>query len=292
MNNIIKINHPEANIGVVHLIWGPCGIETFNAFLQSYIKNSDGLKHDLILVFNGFSSEKETNEYKSLMTGISYSSIFIEDRGFDIGSYFTAARAFHYNFYCFLNSYSVIFDKDWLTKLHHYASHDHVGLVGATASYESLYSDFVNIHRFSSADAPLCRRIIRGSCFNRLRHLYYYPPFPNYHIRTNAFMIKNKILSRIKHKTMRSKIDTSRFENGRISLTRQIFKMQLDALVVGKDGKAYKKEDWRKSNTFWHNNQENLLISDNQTNKYLKANNDEKMYLSRLAWGDTPSNSF
>lgn len=105
-------------------------------------------------------------------------------------------------------------------------------------------------------------------------------------------MIKYKILNKIKHKTMQSKVDTSRFENGRISLTKQILKMNFDVLVVGKDGKAYKKEDWQKSNTFWHNNQENLLISDNQTEKYFKANHDERMYLSKLAWGDAYSNSF
>ena len=282
----------STNIGVVHLIRAQNGIEPFKTFLKSYINNPGGIRHELILIFKGFSSGIEASEYKSLLADLNYSSMFIEDRGFDIGSYFIAANVFNYKYYCFLNSHSIILDKDWLTKLYHHAAQDHVGLVGATASYESLYSDHVNVHRFTSSGAPLYRRIIRNSYFNRLRHLYYYPPFPNYHIRTNAFMIKNKILSRIKHKTMGSKIDTSRFENGKNSITRQILKMKLDALVVGKDGKAYKKEDWRKSNTFWHNNQENLLISDNQTDKYLKANNDEKMYLSRLAWGDAPSNSF
>jgi hypothetical protein len=58
-------------------------------------------------------------------------------------------------------------------------------------------------------------------------------------------------------------------------------------LVVGRDGKAYKKEDWNKSNTFWQDNQENLLISDNQTNKYSRAYSKERMALSLLAWGDT-----
>ena len=291
MNKLNKLNQIKANIGVVHLIWGPCGIKTFNDFLQSHLKNPGGLEYELILVFKGFSSEKQTSEYKSLLADLSYSSIFIEDRGFDIGSYFIAANVFNYEYYCFLNSSSIILDKDWLAKLYHYISQEHVGLVGATASYESPYSNFVNIHRFTSSDAPLYRRIIRDSYFNRLRYLYYYPPFPNYHIRTNAFMIKKEILNRIKHKTMRSKNDTLRFENGRNSLTRQILKMKLDVLVVGKDGKAYKKEDWCKSNTFRQNNQENLLISDNQTNRYLKANNDKKMYLSKLAWGNTPSRS-
>lgn len=280
------------NIGVVHLIWGPCGIETFNLFLQSYIKNPGGLEHELILVFNGFSSEKETSEYKLLLGDLRYSSIFIEDKEFDIGAYFVAAKAFDYEYYCFLNSYSVILDRDWLSKMYRYVSQSNVGLVGATASWESLYSDFINIHRFSSLNVPIYRKIIRRSCLNRLRHLYFYPPFPNYHIRTNAFMIKNKILNKITHNVMRSKIETSRFENGRISLTSQILKMNLDALVVGRDGKAYKKEDWRKSNTFWSNNQENLLISDNQTNKYSKASNDEKINLSRLAWGDMCFNTF
>ena len=286
-----EIANMSNNIGVVHLIWGPCGIGTFNTFLQSYIKNPGGLKRELILVFNGFSSDKETSEYKSLLENLRYSSMFIEDRGFDIGSYFIATNVFNYEYYCFLNSYSIILDKEWLVKMYHYVSQDQVGLVGATASYESPYSNFVNIHRFTPSDAPLYYRIIKNSCLNRLRYLYYFSPFPNCHIRTNAFMIKKEILSKIKHKTMRSKLDTLRFENGRISMTNQIFKMKLDALVVGKDGKAYKKEDWPTSNTFRQNNQENLLISDNQTDKYLRANSDAKMYLSKLAWGDYAENT-
>jgi len=77
MNKMDKLNQIEANIGVVHLIWGPCGIGTFNTFLQSYIKNPGGLEHKLILVFNGFFSEKETSEYKSLLKNLRYSSLFI-----------------------------------------------------------------------------------------------------------------------------------------------------------------------------------------------------------------------
>ena len=277
------------DIGVVHLIRSQNGIEQFKIFLNSYINNTGGLRHELILIFKGFSSEIEAAEYKALLTNLNYFSIFIEDRGFDIGSYFNAANVFKYEYYCFLNSSSILLDKEWLVKMYQYISQDNIGLVGATASYESPYYNFLNIHRFTSSNAPLYRRVIRDSYFNRLRYSYYYPPFPNYHIRTNAFMIKNEILNRIKHKNMRSKIDTLRFENGRFSLTMQILKMKLDALVVGKDGKAYKKEDWRKSNTFRQNNQENLLISDNQTDRYLKANSDEKMYLSKLAWGDVPS---
>jgi hypothetical protein len=284
---IIKPNQSEANIGVVHLIWRPCGIETFNAFLQSYIKNLDKQKHELILVFNGFSSEKEISEYKLLLANLNYSFVFIKDKGFDIGSYFIATNIFNYEYYCFLNSYSIILDKEWLSKMYYYISQEHVGLVGATASYESLYSALINnIRNGTFLNTPIYRRIIRDSCFNILRHLYYYSPFPNYHIRTNAFMIKKEVLSKIKYKNIRSKLDTLRFENGRNGLTTQILKMKLDALVVGKDGKAYKKEDWSRSNTFRQNNQENLLISDNQTEDYLKANSEKRMYLSKLAWGD------
>jgi hypothetical protein len=274
------------NIGVIHLIWGPCGIETFHAFLQSYIKNPAGLEHELILIFNGFPSEKEILEYKSLLKNFHYSSLFIKEPGFDISSYYIATNAFHYDFYCFLNSYSVILDKDWLTKLYHYASQEHVGLVGATGSGTSWHSQLLE-----NRDDLKTMAVYRG-LMGRMRlilriHFYtaYFDPFPNYHIRTNAFMIARDLFLHIHRPRRSTKLATYLFESGKNSMTKQVHRMGLQTLVIGRNGRAYAPDAWWESNTFWQNDQSNLLVADNQTNKYVRADIKEKWRLAKTAWG-------
>jgi hypothetical protein len=114
----------------------------------------------------------------------------------------------------------------------------------------------------------------------------HFDPFPNYHIRTNGFMISRDLMRKIKYPSIVSKLDAYRFESGKHSLTKQIMSMNLSVLVVGKDGKGYEKEEWFKSNTFWQGDQSNLLVADNQTNRYLSSDINVKRHLSQSAWGD------
>ena len=81
-------------------------------------------------------------------------------------------------------------------------------------------------------------------------------------------------------------MDAYKCESGRRSITNQIIKSGKTILVIGKDGKAYEKEDWWKSNTFWRGSQQNLLISDNQTRAYAESEQRQKMIYSYYAWGE------
>ena len=80
-------------------------------------------------------------------------------------------------------------------------------------------------------------------------------------------------------------MDAYRFECGRKSMTNQIKKIKLEPILVGKDGVSYSIDKWANSQTFWISNQENLLVSDNQTAIYQNANELYRQHLSRLAWG-------
>jgi hypothetical protein len=282
------------NIGVLHLVWAPLGINTFENFLQSYITNRPNIEHDLIIIFNGFSSVEQTKEYKSLLENLKYHSFFIRDKCFDIAAYLIAANHFNYEYLCFLNSYCVILDKDWLTKMYRIASQDNVGLVGATGSYDSHYTSSKNaqrydnttiLERFLKFKGSFFRRTTRAFRLGNFKTLYYFPPFPNYHIRTNSFMVRRKIFKSIKFKKILSKFDTHLFESGRNSLTNQILKMKLSVFVVGKDGIAYDKEEWQRSNTFRQHDQSNLIISDNRTDEYLNSELELRKRLSEDAWG-------
>jgi hypothetical protein len=113
-----------------------------------------------------------------------------------------------------------------------------------------------------------------------------FPMFPNYHISTNAFMLRRSLLVRVRLGSLQTKKDVYRFESGRQSLTRQVMNAGRRPLVVGKDGNAYEKEDWHKSGTFRQDDQKNLLVSDNQTEAYAESDAAQKWRLSRMAWGD------
>ena len=58
------------------------------------------------------------------------------------------------------------------------------------------------------------------------------------------------------------------FECGLSSMTRQFGEMNLDAVVVGRDGRGYLKESWNDSHTFRSGEQGNLLIADNRTRDF------------------------
>ena len=110
-------------------------------------------------------------------------------------------------------------------------------------------------------------------------------PFPNPHVRTNAFMVRRKDFIELSRGAMKRKFQAYLFESGRRSLSNKIIKKGLEIAVVGKNGKRYSPQQWKESNTFWIGEQENLLISDNQTELYDKAELYYKKYLSFIAWG-------
>ena len=272
------------NICVVHLIRAKNGIEPFMRFLESYSKNCGGIEHELLIIFKGFYREKELEEYRKLLEGYSYHSFFVEDVGYDIGTYLEVAKKFGYKYFCFLNSFSIILDNAWLIKMYRYICQEDIGLVGATGSYESLYSNELNTWSKKNKNQPFYKSIKHRLSLRKYK--LYFDPFPNFHIRSNGFMISGELMRKIRYLPIVNKIDAHRFESGKNSLTKQILEMKLKALIVGKDGNGYEKEIWYNSKTFRQGDQENLLIADNRTNQYLYADNKTKLYLSRCAWGD------
>jgi hypothetical protein len=127
-------------ICVVHLVWKPLGLKPLQDFLTSYQQQSAGIDHRLVIAFNGFDSEAEFAEYRAALAGVPYESLVISPPTQDIPAYFTAARTLECEHLCFLNSYSVLLNKEWLAKLYEHSRRDQVGLVGATGSWQSQHS--------------------------------------------------------------------------------------------------------------------------------------------------------
>jgi hypothetical protein len=112
-----------------------------------------------------------------------------------------------------------------------------------------------------------------------------FEPFPAHHVRTNAFMIAHSTLATLRLHEVLVKRDAYALESGRNSLTRQVQRAGLRAVVVDRAGKAYDQDEWHRSRTFWQGSQEGLLVADNQTRSYARGGGDRRRLLSALAWG-------
>ncbi len=286
-NDILHETSVVPDVCVAHLVWAPLGLEPLKQFLISYLTHDAGLDHDLVVIFNGFETEDQLAPSEKVLSTCRHKSLYLWKPGFDIQSYFLAINAFGYRYFCFVNSYSRILGSDWLQRLYNHASKHDVGLVGATGSWESMYTDYLTEYGITG-DASLYRQLrahVRHN-FKPCKLKFYFDHFPNYHIRTNGFMISREVMLKIRHRPIRCKMDTYRFESGKQNMTKQILNMGLKALIVGKDGNGYDKEEWYKSNTFNYGNQDNLLITDNQTDAYMSADLLMRWEMSWRAWGD------
>ena len=272
-----------SKLSVVHLVRQVNGITPFQNFIYSYMQHSAGIQHELIILFKGFVDPEAIRPYKDLLRDVEYKEMLVPDKGFDLIPYFLAAEKFDSDYFCYLNSFSLINDYDWLLKLYAHIIEPGVGLVGATASWGRIMPK----QQGGTPNPPLWMKILRPLTWRlvALYFDYYFNPFPNHHIRTNGFIIARRSMLKIERKTNISKMDAYKLESGKNSITRQVERMGLRVLVVGKDGKAYEKQDWNLSNTFWCPGQSNLLISDNQTRKYENGSDEEKAKLELFAWG-------
>ena len=287
-----------AEVGVVHLVRQANGLAPLERFLASYREHAAGSPHELILLCKGFPGRLPA-EYQRVLEGTAHRAMHVPDRGFDLAPYFAAARRFEFRYFCFFNSFSRILAEGWLETLRRCVVAPGVGLVGATASYQSFAQANAERRRLgirarfrhiASGDSPTLVAQRTGAwllgglgLWKPARH---FPAFPNYHIRTNAFMASREVLLRIRVRPLVFKLSAFMLESGRNGLTRQVMAMGLRPLVVDRAGRAFEKERWHLANTFRQSRQEDLLVEDNQTVAYDRAPGEERANLSRFAWGE------
>jgi len=287
---------PDGRIVVVHLVRAANGPGPLRTFIDSYTAYTAGIEHELVVVFKGFNGPP-AEEYERILARVRHRRIFVSDEGYDVNVYFRVALEQEADLYCFLNSYSEILAPDWLRKLRAAIAIAGVGLVGATGSWQSIFSNYDDAtrvlppmlpqqprwKRFLGENLPFLRRLRFVLRRRMLKGMF--EPFPNYHVRTNAFMLRRETALQIKVPPIRRKFDAYLFESGREGLTMQVLAMGQRVLVVGRDGTRYEKDEWCHSNTFWRSNQEDLLVADNQTRSYAAADATARLTYSTYAWG-------
>lgn len=253
------MNHQFPSIAVAYLARGAGKnwLASFEQFLRSYQNNNAGVDHSLYIIFKGFSDDSTLKEAKKLFSTVPYTPIHLGDDNLDIGAYIDWANQINEKTICVFNTHSEILTDNWLLKLAVNLAIPNVGLVGATASYESL------------------------SELNRA-----FPKFPNIHVRSNAFMINRELFCQItKDMIIAGKHEAFHFESGPESMTRQVLATGQEALLVGSNGRGYSPKYWPESCTFRLGNQTNLLVGDNQTRNFNNFIWQEKREFVLRSWG-------
>ncbi len=273
-------------IGLVYLAWAPLGLAPLREFLRSYHAHPAGAEHQLIVLLNGVEGDEPGDAAggaggDGLRTGLlaelgdtEHRLIELERPVLDLPAYGLAARQLEHERVCFLNSYSAVLADGWLGQLSYALDDARVGVAGATASWESQ-AEWIRgkpiYWLYQLAMLPRARRD--------------YPPFPNPHMRTTAFMLDRILLLEAGFEQAVDKRDTYLLESGPHSFTRQVLQRGLRPVVVGRDGRAYDIEEWPASATYRAGGQRNLLVADRRTRDWERASPRLRRRLSRDAWG-------
>jgi len=211
----------------------------------------------LYVIYKGFGAVADLALAERLFEEFDSVSLHLPDQSLDIGAYKITASMIKESRVCFLNANSEILAPNWLEKLWRALSHEDVGMVGCTGSFE----------------AP----VWPGQ---------YYPPFPNVHLRSNAFMMDRLLFCELVDDVVVStKADAHQAESGSNSLTRKVLRRGLQAMVVDCYGRSHLPHSWPSSMTFRRGTQEALMIGDNQTRAYMETLWSSKRHLARISWG-------
>jgi hypothetical protein len=285
-------------------------------FLAAYRRHEAGLEHRLAFILNGYRGPADPGlaEATRVLESIERETVVLDSSALDLEAYRQAVERLEADRFCFLNSYSRPLADGWLARLSAALDIPAAGLVGATGSWGSIrsYNRFmVGLGGAYAGVLPDRRTTVGVLAGVARRHVEAAPPgdrsrnvrgvsfllaladqahgfaaFPAQHIRTNGFMIDRTTWRDLRFSTLRRKNDALRLESGRDSITAQVERLGLNALVVGRDGRSFEPPDWFASRTFWQGSQENLLIADKQTDDYSEGDPLTRAVLSRYAWGE------
>lgn len=300
-------------IAVVHLVWGPLGAAPLRRFLSSYSRSQAGVEHELVVLFNGVDDDLRPALIAEL-EGVEHRLLTVPEPVQDLTAYAQVAGRLEHERVCFLNSHSVILAPGWLAGLDKALDQPRAGIVGASGSWGSIRSYL----RFSLGLGGFYGRVFadrratiatleaiaarqdretssKGEPTRKIPVVTYatavleqahgFSSFPAHHMRTTGFMMRRELFARLEIPVLRRKNDAYRLESGKDSLTAQVSRLGFEALVVGRDGRAYGADDWSASRTLWQGDQENLMIADKQTAAYAHGTEAEREVLSRYAWG-------
>lgn len=219
--------------------------EASYVFFKAHYAVEPGLPYDLLLVAKGEQAKKWCYN----------PDIVVSDYGLSLRAFSKAIKEFshRYDTMTFLNSFSRPLVYGWMDRLVRVACHPKTGLAGCTGSWESF-------------GGPL------------------FPPFPNPHVRLNAFCARTEVLRKVWPRWLYgAKWMEHLHESGWCSITRKCKRLGLENIVVSR----FITQKIEECNLFpiFRGNQDRLLVSDNQTREYEFSTAPVRARLRQLAWG-------
>lgn len=187
-------------IAVIYLFRKGDSPDEMERFLASYKKHPAGMEHSFYLFYKGIDFE--------------YHFYNICNLGRDLYSYRTIAnRLPDYEYLVFFNSHTEIICDNWLREM--MKQTPQCSLVGTSFSQESFYTNAKG----------------RFSLLNWLRKLLYHE-YPNYHIRTNGFLIERKLMLQVWPRWLFTKQLCYLFESGKNNLTNRVNRLGFKTITV------------------------------------------------------------
>ena len=296
-------------IALVHLVWQPLGLAPFESFVSSLERFDAGEEYRLVVVFNGFSDLSELNHYRHVLRGNDVEEVVLPKPQFDLAAYRSVAQQLNDEQICFMNSHSAVVANGWLRLLASALALPSVELVGGSGSWGSHRSFMLNrlgfpsayrhqlgsrqtvSSAFSSASSPGSEPTLFGRLASVPGELVGFDGFPAPHVRTNAFLVDRDFFLGLEFGKLDTKRATHRLESGVNSFSTQILRAGSAVAVVGRHGPVLDWRRWPEANVFWQGDQQDLLISDNQTRAYDRANLTQRASMSAFAWGEMASPS-
>lgn len=298
MNDTQKTNYFNF-IDVVYLAYGKPEYDIHvKNFFDSYKKYNAGYNHNLFIAAKSYENNPAAyDKLRDFAKENNAKIIDLPDDGMEFAAFYRSAKQCTSEYIFFITTNSYILKNDWLKFfVQAAAKNENYKFIGAMGSWGNAFTNIFKkilnklIIRFSKHHVSQGSRsmppfktkllMLKDTIFNPM-------PFPNYHIRTNAFLIDKQLYIDYMDKQgfPKTRYDAYKIECGHNSLTNFIKSHGFDVGIVGADAKLYKMPEWDKSETFRNASLKNLIIGDLLTTNYLNSSTAAKIRLEKQTWG-------
>jgi hypothetical protein len=245
-------------------------------FIYNYKRFKSGYNHKLIICFKNLTDEELKKRLKRLKN--IKCEIFIDPSNkndHEWGSLKRICEKNKNNYFFFLNDYTYPVCNNWLKMISGIIKFNRI--IGCSASNSSHFSNAFYRHKNDNYFLAILKL---------LKYFFFFPKFPNPHIRATGFLIHAKnYLKFIQNKSIKTKFQSLLLESGKKSLTNYFIKKNYELIVVNNKGKIFYKNEWKLSETFSYKNQSGVIMSDNKIRKYSLLNKRLKLKDSHKCWG-------